>query len=235
MQSLFLTEFFKKLDLECVDYLVLRGYQNLPITYGYDIDFSVREENELNKFFELLHSLSKKYDYTVSRDVVRLGLLKVFLHFENETLRIDVFSCFSYGGLDYMNIDNLHDSKRRSSANIAIPSLNYELALSLLKEILHNSRIRKDKKELLRRQYDKYTFNRPFAKYFSEGTILEISQALFATEEALVRNMSKLCRIDLLLNNIKTKGFLRVTANIIDYFFIKYIKKNKYDNVIYRH
>ena len=178
MNSIFLKDLFKMLEEDNVDYLVLRGYQNLPERYSHDIDFSVINENELIAFFNVLHNLSDKYNYSITRDVVRLGLLKVFLHFGNEILKIDVFCSFSYGGLEYINIDDLHNSKRKSPTNISIPSLNYELAISLLKELLHNSRIRKDKVSLLRSQYEKRTFDQPFKKYFSKK-ILKIFPILY--------------------------------------------------------
>ena len=94
MNSIFLKDLFKMLEKDNVDYLVLRGYQNLPEKYSHDIDFSVINENELTSFFNVLHNLSKKYNFRISRDVVRLGLLKVFLHFGNEILKIDIF-CYT--------------------------------------------------------------------------------------------------------------------------------------------
>ena len=47
MNSDFLKDLFTTLEKNNVDYLVLRGYQNLPEKYSHDIDFSVINENEL--------------------------------------------------------------------------------------------------------------------------------------------------------------------------------------------
>ena len=232
MNSIFLKDLFNKLEKDNVDYLVLRGYQNLPENYSHDIDFSVINENELTAFFNVIHNLSDKYNYSITRDVVRLGLLKVFLHFGNEILKIDVFCSFSYVGLEYINIDDLHNSKRKSPTNISIPSLNYELAISLLKELLHNSRIRKDKVSLLRSQFEKRTFDQPFKKYFSNRNIDNISVSLFSNDKLIFRKVAFSCRLNLLFMNLKLKGLFNVLNNMMNFTLIKYHNKSKYDKII---
>jgi hypothetical protein len=232
MNSIFLKDLFNKLEKDNVDYLVLRGYQNLPENYSHDIDFSVINENELTAFFNVIHNLSDKYNYSITRDVVRLGLLKVFLHFGNEILKIDVFCSFSYVGLEYINIDDLHNSKRKSPTNISIPSLNYELAISLLKELLHNSRIRKDKVSLLRSQFEKRTFDQPFKKYFSNRNIDNISVSLFSNDKLIFRKVAFSCRLNLFFTNLKLKGLFYVLNNMIYFSLIKYYNKSKYDKFI---
>lgn len=232
MNSVFLKDLFNSLEKDKVNYLVLRGYQDLPEKYGHDIDFSVINESELTSFFNVIHDLSKKYNYTISRDAVRVGLLKVFLHFGTEILKIDVFCSFSYAGLEYINIEDLHNSKRKSPTNISIPSLNYELAISLLKEILHNSRIRKDKIDLLRTQYNKTTFNQPFIKYFSKKNIDNISTSLFSNDKLIIRKVAFSCRLNLFFMNFKLKGLSYVLNNMMNFTLIKYYNKSKYDKFI---
>ena len=61
MNSVFLKDLFNSLEKDKVNYLVLRGYQDLPEKYGHDIDFSVINESELTSFFNVIHDLSKKY------------------------------------------------------------------------------------------------------------------------------------------------------------------------------
>ena len=232
MNSIFLKDLFKMLEKDNVDYLVLRGYQNLPEKYSHDIDFSVINENELTAFFNVLHNLSDKYNYSITRDVVRVGLLKVFLHFGNEILKIDVFCSFSYGGLEYINIDDLHNSKRKSPTNISIPSLNYELAISLLKELLHNSRIRKDKVSLLRSQFEKRTFDQPFKKYFSNKNIKNLSDSLFLGEKLYFKKLSLCFKLSLLLKNIKIYGIIVISSKVFHFFWVKYFFQKRYDYVI---
>jgi len=232
MNSVFLKDLFNSLENDKVNYLVLRGYQDLPEKYSHDIDFSVINESELTSFFNVIHDLSKKYNYTISRDVVRVGLLKVFLHFGTEILKIDVFCSFSYAGLEYVNIEDLHDSKRNSPSSISIPSLNYELAISLLKELLHNSRIRKDKVSLLRSQYEKTTFDQPFKNYFSNKNIKNLSYSLFLEEKIMFKNLSISFKLSLILNNIKIYGIIATSSRIFYFFWVKYFFQKKYDVVI---
>ena len=232
MNNFFLEDFFLELEKSNVDYLVLRGYQNLPKNHGYDIDFSVRNEKELFLFFHVINKLSKSYNFYVTRDTVRKGLIKVFLHFESEILRVDVFYCFRYVGLEYINMNELHNSKRKLKSGISIPSLNYELSISLLKEILHNSRIREDKIDLLRTQYDKQTFKIPFLPFFSKKIIDQISNCLFSKKSLYFKKFSIICRINLLFSNFMILGLFKTIYNILEFFIIKYYYQKKYDKAI---
>jgi hypothetical protein len=233
MYKTFLTELFRTLDSEKVNYLILRGYQDLPEIVHYDLDFAVVNESELTPFFKILYKLSKKYKYRISRDVVRQGLLKVFLHFGNEILKVDVFCSFGYAGLEYINSDDLHRSKRKLITGIWVPDLNYELALSLLKEILHNSRIREDKVNLLRKQFNQKTFKEPFTNYFSERNINYLSDSLFLGKKLVFKRLSFYFRFELLLSNFKHHGVLKTIVNIFNFFWIKYNQQSKYDKYIF--
>ena len=232
MNNIFLEDLFDSLNSENIDYLVLRGYQHLPQKYSHDIDFSVIDEPELQSFFNVLHNLSKKYDYSISRDVVRVGLIKVFLHFGEGILKIDVFCAFEYAGLEYFNSIDLHESKRKLPSGIYVPLLNYELAISLLKEILHNSRIRKDKVDLLRSQYDKKTFKHPLEKYFSNNNIKQLSASLFSHEKLVFKKVSRNFRFVLILKNLKYNGINKTFKKILSFFVVKYLCQHKYDYVI---
>ena len=232
MNNIFLEDLFDSLNSENIDYLVLRGYQNLPESYSNDIDFSVRNKGELVLFFKIINTLSVKYKYSISTDAVRSGLLKVFLHFDNQILKIDVFYCFKYAGLYYINIENLHESKRILNTGIKAPSINYELAISLLKEILHNSRIRKDKVRLLRSQYEQAAFNIPFNNYFTEQNIIKIRESLFLGQKLNFTTLAFYCRLNLIVSNLKLFGVINTTIAIIEFFYVKYFNQKKYDKII---
>lgn len=231
MSSDFLETLFEELDRNKVDYLVLRGYQNLPQSYSNDIDFSVVNEKELESFFDVIHSLSNFYKFTISRDVVRVGLLKVFLHFDDYILKVDVFHTFQYAGLVYIDIITLHDTKRKLPSGIYVPLLNFELAISLLKEILHNSRVRLDKVALLREQFDSSTFSDPFI-YFSSRNVFEIQEALFAKGNLVFKNLAWHIRLSLLCSNLQYFGLINVCKRILLFLLVKYIDLARYDNVI---
>ena len=232
MNNLFLENLFIDLDKNRVDYLVLRGYQKLPHEYSYDIDFSVINERELSSFFKVLHNLSGLYQFTVSRDVVRVGLLKVFLHFGKEILKIDVFCAFQYAGLEYMDAEMLHKTKRRLPSGIYVPLLNYELAISLLKEILHNSRIREDKVVLLRTQYDSVSFYKPFIKYFTNVNITDLSIALFSKGNLKFKGLALKMKFSIFWTSTLNHGLLHTCSSIFYFFQVKYVYQMKYDYVI---
>lgn len=233
MYKPFLIEFFKILNITNANYLILRGYQGLPEKVSYDLDFAVKNEAELLPFFKILHDLSKKYEYFITRDVVRQGLLKVYLHFGNEILKIDVFCFFGYAGLEYMDTKKLFESKRKLKSDIWVPGLNYELSLSLLKEILHNSRIRKDKVNLLREQFNQETFKDPFLTYFSENNIKKLSNSLLMENKLVFKKLSLSFRIELINSNVKHHGLLKTISSMFDFLWIKYVNDKRYDSYIY--
>lgn len=232
MNSVFLKTLFISLERDKVRYLVLRGYQNLPESFSHDIDLSVIDEEELSSFFNVLNNLSKKFGFKIVRDVIRVGLLKVQLIFDDGILKIDVFCSFQYAGLEYINSIDLHRTERKTCSGINVPGLNYELAISLLKEILHNSRIRKDKVDLLRSQYDELTFNEPLKKYFSNNNIKQLSESLFSHEKLVFKKVSRNFRFVLLLKNLKYNGIIKTFIKILSFFVVKYLCQHKYDYVI---
>ena len=233
MYKSFLIELFKTLDSNKVNYILLRGYQDLPEIVHYDLDFAVVNEIELAPFFTVIHDLSKKYNYNISRDVVRQGLLKVYLHFGNEILKVDIFCSFGYAGLNYINTNDLFSSKRKLTTDIYVPSLNYELAISLLKEILHNSQIRHDKVNLLRSQYNQKTFNEPFINYFSLKITKQITDSLFLGETLVFKRFANKVRLILLFSNFKNHGVLQTFKSAFDFLWIKYVNQGIYDNYIF--
>lgn len=228
----FLIELLNTLETKGVNYLILRGYEDLPEIVHYDLDFAVIDEKELVPFFNVLHVLSKKYRYTMSRDVVRQGLLKVYLHFGSNILKVDVFCKFSYAGLNYIITEKLFKSKRKLEAGIYVPSLNYELTISLLKEILHNSRIRIDKVNKLRNQFDKNTFEEPFMFYFSAKNIKRLSDSLFFGDQLVFHKLSSNMRLELLFSNFINHGLINTLGSVADFLWIKYFNQGRYDKYI---
>ena len=231
---MFLVDFFKRLNEENVEYLVLRGYQDLPEVYYNDVDFGVSNDQSLCHFFEVLGQLNGQYEFKIIRDVIRHGLVKVILIFEDTQLKLDIFTEYRYAGLEYVNNQELHSNQRILSSGIKVPAINSEVYISLLKELLHNSRIREDKSRLLRDQYNCDEFKDPFLEYFTEGTIESIRVSLFNEENFVFLDVSKRARLDLLQSNIRKFGFFKVVTNCLKFFYIKYFKQSYYDNYIFR-
>lgn len=234
MYQHFLEEMFIELDKREVNYLVLRGYEDLPKIVHYDLDLAVINEAGLSPFFIVLQDLSTKYNYKIEKDTIRQGLLKLILNFGNTILKLDVFCEFRYAGLEYVEMEELFLNKRKIVSRITVPANNYELAISLLKEILHNSRIRKDKVYIMRKLYDEKYFSSPFKKYFSQKSIANFSKALFIENKFDFKGIAMQARIDLLLFNIKKYGSVICFQNIYKFFWIKYFNQNYYDNYIFQ-
>ena len=116
---------------------------------------------------------------------------------------------------------------------IKVPALDSELSISLLKEFLHNSRIREDKSEILREQFEDKTFINPFKEYFTKETIDNFRKALFTEDNFVFLDICKKARRDLLKSNIRKFGLFRVIYWVFIFFFIKYFHQVKYDKYIF--
>lgn len=230
---MFLVDLFTTLNEEKVEYVVLRGYDDLPEVYYHDIDFGVLNSESLSGFFKVIDQLSRQYEFKILRDEIRQGLIKVVLEFEDSTLKLDIFIEFRYAGLEYINNEILHSRKRMLDSGIFVPALDFEVAISLLKEFLHNSRIRIDKSALLRDQFDENVFANPFKEYFTIGTIENFREALFTVDNYLFLKICNRARYDLIKFNIQKFGFIRVIFNVFHFFFIKYCWQSKYDKFIF--
>ena len=176
---------------------------------------------------------SKKYKFIIRIDTVRQGLLKLFLVFSENKLQLDVFIDFKYAGLTYLDINKLFIHHRKLDSNIWVPNQNYELAISFLKDFLHNSNVRHDKIDFLRSLYIKNQFNDPFINIFSKEIINDFKKILFLKNQFIFKKYSKSAKINLLKNAIKKNGFFRVIFQIFTFFFIKYFYQSIYNKYIF--
>lgn len=230
---MFLVDFFARLNERKVQYLVLRGYKDLPHNYNNDIDFGVYDYDSLVEYFKVIKDLSNDYNFELKRDEVRVGLIKVVLDFNDSQIKLDIFTDFRYAGLQYIDNENLHRTKRILESGIHVPSLEYELCISLLKEFLHNSRIRKDKHLILRSQYVQHTFKTPFSEFFTVNSITNFREALFANGNLVFIETSKRARHDLLKSNVRKFGSFNVFLNVVKFFTVKYFQQTRYDKAIF--
>lgn len=139
-----LTSFFYQMNKKYGHLIVLRGYDGLPSRYSNDIDIFV----PLNKLPEFFLALEKIEDIKASFEITvcRPGLIKSNLCLDNDKIPLDILYNFSYLGLEYQNLYTLEtNAKQHSSKLFKIPDCSDELRISLLKELLHNNRVRKDK------------------------------------------------------------------------------------------
>ena len=63
----FFQHFFNDLNDSKIKYCVLRNYDNLPYSFGKDVDMWVRKKDE-NKFEEILFNIARKFSWEVIRN-----------------------------------------------------------------------------------------------------------------------------------------------------------------------
>ena len=228
----FLPLFFKELNYNKVEYLILRGYEKLPNDFENDIDFFVNKNN-LEAFYGIINNFAKDSHFIIKRDIVRQGLIKIQLNFtDTSVLKIDLFFEFKYAGLLYIDEIKMFNNRIVYNA-ITIANHEYEFYTSILKELLHNSRIRKDKIEKLKILYSKISNNNLLYDNIIRSTNIELTNKLLFSYNYIDKNLAKSLRKDILYYNLKRFGFLQCCLNIFTFFYIKYFDQNIYDNLIY--
>jgi hypothetical protein len=228
----FLPLFFNQLNTNKIEYLILRGYEQLPNNFENDIDFFVTKDS-LKRFYELIYKFSKNNQFIIDKDEVRQGLIKIQLLFiDNSVLKIDLFFEFRYAGLIYIDEKKLYKNRILFN-NIEIANLEYEFYTSILKELLHNSRIRKDKVEKLKLLYSKIIENNLLYDDIINQTNITLIKTLLFSYNYIDISLAKSLRKDILIFNLKKFGFSRLCVNIISFFYIKYLRQNIYDKVIF--
>lgn len=228
----FLPLFFKELNNSKVEYLILRGYENLPNDFENDIDFFVNKDS-LESFYGIIYRFSKDSNFVIKKDVVRQGLIKIQLDFSGySVLKIDLFFEFRYAGLLYID-EKIMYNNRVLYNDITIANYEYEFYTSILKELLHNSRIRKDKIEKLKILFSKINENNLLYDNIVKKTNIELINKLLFSYNYIDKDLAMILKKDILIYNLIKFGFVDCCFNIFTFFYIKYVKQNIYDNVIF--
>lgn len=124
--------------------LVLRGYDHLPVGYRNDIDIFV-EPNRVHDFVRSIKTL-KTVRARFDINVCRLGLIKGIVYINDYAVPLDIMFQIAYSGLPYQDAHELlANSIIHHSRKFKVPAASDEIRISILKELLHNRRARKDK------------------------------------------------------------------------------------------
>jgi len=215
--------FFQKLELENVNYAVLRGFENLPESYSNDIDFGVLKKN-LPLFIKIIKSIAERYSYILKLRDLRLDVLKLSLSSNNDNIDIDIWSSFNYVGLYYLDYENiLNDYTYYNGFKILKPE--NELALSYLKELLHMNRLREDKVKKLQKKLDS-PFQIPLQEYFTLPLIDEFISSI-KLEQFKLDNLAKKSKMVLLKKNILKRGLWRTILSVFKFIIVRLNRRNK--------
>jgi hypothetical protein len=184
-----------------LDYVVLRGFEELPDNFSNDIDIAVHP-SQITEFIKQLAHFAQLNNLEIIQRDQRFQVLKLKLKNESSgiDLDVDVWWGFNYVGLIYLDILEFVSRPNRHN-EIKVIQKEYEVALSFLKELIHNGRFRKDKEMTIRSKMST-DFNIPFEKYFSKKNIDKFS---FSIKNSIydLSELSKIVRWDLLINSIR--------------------------------
>jgi len=219
-----LENFFSLLSIKFGKFLVLRGYEFLPTGYSNDIDVYVPEV-DLGRFLNCLTQLPG-LDTRITILISRLGLIKCELLIEDEVVPFDILYGFYYFGLEYQDCVQLSlNASVHHSQLFYTPALHDEVRISLLKELLHNSRVRSDKATYLYHMMEKCSAELP-NKYIDAVTIDTVHDAI-RDNNLYLPYTSRMLKRRLLVNNF-TNRFFGTLMDIALFVAIKYVFKNSH-------
>jgi hypothetical protein len=124
------------------EFIVLRGYQDLPETINNDLDIALKTSQDLKTLREGLNDAG----YKIVHRMRRLGVLKMSVLINDDWIDLDVWTDINFLGLKYVNFECLFRESKMLE-DFRIPSPECELRISLFKEVLHMKRVREDKLE----------------------------------------------------------------------------------------
>lgn len=210
----YLKELFEELNKSDIRYAVLRGYETLPSEVNHDIDLGVHPDDSM-KMSEIIQDVSHKYKYETVYTSQRQGIEQLYLFGNTECIKIDIWTMFSYKGLEYLNIKTLLNDIRMHN-NIKILAEESEVILSFLKEFLHCKWIRDDKVNLLNLKINKFkNFNNTY-EYISDQD-LNLFKHYIVEQILSLNSESKTFIKRLFIKNIKNKGFFSTIFSILRY------------------
>jgi hypothetical protein len=220
----FLKLLFSSLEVNNIDYVILRGYKDLPQIIHNDVDFFV-SPSSLYEFFACLLAISKEFSSEVKIVLIRQGVIKCKVESSNFSMDIDFWYNVTFWGLSYSNCFHLLSKKRHFKAGFFfIPDFAGEFEISFLKEILHNQQIRCDKIDELKVLLQNSSFE-------NESIIDNITTKTFLSNK-LIKGCGKRYYLFLVLFfgifnwNIKKYGLLKVYSSVRDFLAIRFIKSN---------
>ena len=214
-----LESFFNCLLDANIPIVVLREYESLPAFVKTDIDAFVEPSNIVR--FEELLKLHTQFEF--QKYDARLGLNKYFLTKGPDVIELDIVYGFYYGGLSYVDTKALLSyASAHESSLFLIPRVIEEAEISLLKEVLHNGKLRTDKKDYYLCLLPKVLrLNQKLMGVLAEAEVSDMLTSISGNAfDAMPLRKNLLWR--LLRNNLRYRGLFGVLKNLFLHFKIKY-------------
>jgi len=196
----------------------------LPSSYKNDIDIYIPMQDIRRYFFVVNNLISIPASITIL--VSRYGLIKCRLFLDGQVIPMDVLYGFYYAGLAYQDTASLWDGAQlHESGLFYIPTLPDEIRISLLKELLHNSRVRVDKSAYISTMI-------PRCGNYLEACFLtatEIKQIKLSVDNNIftLRKTSMRVRYALFVCNFQ-QAPIHLLRRFFLFFVVKYILRNSY-------
>lgn len=221
LQTFIAVDIFKSFNKKNIRYTVLRGYQNLPF-YSNDIDIGINQ-SDAHKALKIIKDLVKENGGSFQVEKIRLGVSRNLIQTKKETLKLDIWFDINYAGLRYVDCENLY-KHREESNGIWILRPDYELAISYLKELLHNSKIRKEKVDTLKEKLSLHTPD-AFDDFFPRRITSKFIKSITGNNYKL-KNLSIQAKIYLLFSNIQNRGIITTAKSLIRFYKIRRSSSN---------
>ena len=215
-------DFIAVLNKHKVNYVVLRGYENLPDSYSNDLDFGIHPSNK-NNFFLALVEYKALHNVKIKINLSRYEVLKLKFLYGNEEIDFDFWFDINYCGLEYISVSEVV-KKAISYKNFMIPNAENELTISFLKELLHMKRLREDKVIWLTRKVEESNLDF-FAAFFSTKTKEQIIKVIKDRKFDL-REFSSKTKIELLKYHLKNRSLKNTILKITSFVYLRF-RNNK--------
>jgi hypothetical protein len=200
-----------------VRYCVLRGYENLPYSYSNDIDFGIYPD-DFQLFITALVTFKNENAVTIKISTSRLDVLKISVFSGIASIDLDFWFGFNYAGIYYMDIRSMLENCMLHRG-IQVLCSEDEISLSFLKELLHMSRLRKDKVDNLLLKLGQCN-EHLFSHYFNKKYALLYMQALREKQFDL-NQLSRRSKIFLIKSNIQRNGLTRLARNVLTFMLYR--------------
>ena len=219
LRTYFAIDLFKSFDNFNIQYVVLRGHEQFPF-YSNDIDIGIHKK-DASRALTILREIASSSKSLITVELTRLGVSKLTVSNPKEILKLDIWFDFNYLGFRYIDSNRLFQYRRRSNS-IWIPRPDYELAISYLKELLHNNTIRNDKIKILREKSSLHT-HEAFLDYFPKNIANRFTSSIQLNSDNLL-GLSIRAKVHLIYRNIKHRGFHTTSKSLFRFILIRLLR-----------
>lgn len=210
-------DFIVVLNKHNVNYVVLRGYENLPQSYSNDLDFGIHpDDREL--FFDALKAYKNQYTVEIKMNLSRYEVLKLKFSFNNQEIDFDFWFDINYCGLEYVSISETIN-RAVLYKSFMIPNAADELTVSFLKELLHMQRLRVDKVVWLSSKIEESNLEF-FATFFTKKTKKQFIHVIKIRKFSL-RKLSRKTKVELIKFHVKNRRLKDTLRKVISFIYFR--------------